>query len=94
MTETWGGGGGDRIKTIRITTRDWVSLSQILNKILDLAHAAIIIINLLVSHVPHDCYKPIACLIIKIIMIGNRNQMLRFPNGFHNTTVSWGKRVL
>ena len=26
-------------------------------------------------------------------MIGNRNQILRFPNGFHNTTVYEGKRV-
>ena len=31
-------------------------------------------------------YKPIASLIIKIFMIGNQNQILRFPNGFHNIT--------
>ena len=28
-----------------------------------------------------------ACLIIKMFMIGNRNHMLRFPNGFHNTSL-------
>ena len=37
------------------------------------------------------------CLIIKIFMIENRNTILCFPNGFHNgfhnTTVYWGKRV-
>ena len=42
---------GKTMKTLRlhcamILYRDWVSLPQILNKILDLAHAAIIIINL------------------------------------------------
>ena len=25
--------------------------------------------------------------------IENRNQILRFPNGLHNCTVYWGKRV-
>ena len=25
-------------------------------------------------------------------MIENRNQILRLPNGFHNTTVYWGKQ--
>ena len=52
-----------------------------------------IIINLKVSQEPHDFYKPIACLIIKIFMIENQNQILRLPNGFHNTAVYWGKRV-
>ena len=26
-------------------------------------------------------------------LIGNRNQILCFPNGFHNTTVYWVKQV-
>ena len=52
-----------------------------------------IIINIYVSQEPHDFYKPIACLVIKIFMIGNRNQILRLPNGFYNTAVDWGKRV-
>ena len=64
-----------------------------LKKILDLAHAAMIITNLWVSQEPNDFHKPIACLIIKIFMIENRNQILRLRNGFHNTTVYWGKRV-
>ena len=52
-----------------------------------------IIINLFGSQEPHDFNKPIACLIIKIFMIGNGNQSLRFPNGFHKTTVYRRKRV-
>ena len=56
--------------TIVLGLRDWISLPQILNKILDLAHAAIIIINLLVSQESLDFNKSIPCLIIKIFMIG------------------------
>ena len=31
--------------------------------------------------VSHDFHKPIACLIIKILMIGNRNFIFRFGMG-------------
>ena len=62
-------------------------------RILDLAHDAIIITNLYVSRELHDFYKPIACLIIKILMIGITNFENRSPKGFHNTTVYCGKRV-
>ena len=51
--------------------------------ILDLAHAAIIIINLSVSQdYPMTIYKPIASLIIKIFMIGNQISKIVFPNVF------------
>ena len=64
--------------------------SDYIKKILDLAHAAITIINLYVTHESHDFYKPIACLIIKISMIEIR---IRFPNGFYNTAVYLEKWV-
>ena len=67
----------------------------ILNKILDLAHAAIIIISLYVRNESHDFYKPIAYLIIKIFMIGILEfeiSKTAFPNGFYYTTVYWGKK--
>ena len=52
-----------------------------------------IIVNIYISQEPYDFYKPITCLIIKIFMIGNWNLILRFSNGFYNTTVYFGKWV-
>ena len=53
-----------------------------------------IIINIWVSQVSHDFYKPIACLIIKIFMIGNLQILIFcFPKGFYNTAVYSGKWV-
>ena len=48
-------------------------LSQILNKILELAYASIKIMNLEVSQKSLDVYKAIACLIIKICIIQIHN---------------------
>ena len=47
--------------------------------------------NSVVSQEPHDFNKPIACLIIKIFMIGITHFENRLPNGFHNTTELLGK---
>ena len=72
-------------------SRDWVTLSLILKQNPGFSSCCNHNYKRSVRK-PHGFYKPIPCL-SRYFMIGNRNQILRFPNGFHYTTVYWGKWV-